>query len=404
VATVAAEPETRRVKIPDAFDFLSEPHRYKVAWGGRGSGKSWSFAQLLLIEAIKRRIRILCTRQIQKSIKDSVHQVLRDQIDRLGMESHFVVQETTIKSSTGSEFIFKGLQANTQEIKSTERINYCWVEEAESVTKDSWDVLLPTILRQSDSELWVSFNTRHEDDDTYRRFVLNPPPGCVSRKVLWSDNPWCPQALIEQKEHMYAIDPDAAAHVWGGEPRNLSDAQVLRGRYCVEAFEPQEDWGGPYYGADWGFAVDPTTLVRCWVHERTLYIEHEAYGVGVDLDDTPTLFDSVPEARQHVIRADSARPETINHMVNHGFPRMAPAQKGPGSVEDGVEHLRSYKSIVIHPRCKNTAQEARLWSYKTDKYSGDVLPVLIDKHNHCIDAIRYALEPLIKSKKSVWVL
>ena len=165
----------------------------------------------------------------------------------------------------------------------------------------------------------------------------------------------------------------------------------------VAGFEPGKDWSGPHYGADWGFSVDPSTLVRCWIDGRTLYIEHEAYAVGCDLDDTPKLFDSVPDARKHTIRADSARPETISHMRRNGYPLMLGVEKGKGSVEDGVEHLRSYERIVIHPRCVHAAEEARLWSYKTDKLSGDVLPVLLDKHDHIWDAVRYALAPIIRA-------
>ncbi|HHW4679819.1 MAG TPA: hypothetical protein ACQGQH_10440 [Xylella sp.] len=135
---------------------------------------------------------------------------------------------------------------------------------------------------------------------------------------------------------------------------------MLRGRYRIEPFEPQSDWGGPYFGADWGFSVDPTALVRCWVNGRILYVEYEAWGVGVDIDQTPALFDSVPEAHEHVIRADCARPETISHMQRHGYPRVMPCDKWVGSVEDGTEHLRSYEHIMIHPRCRRTADEARL--------------------------------------------
>jgi phage terminase large subunit len=176
---------------------------------------------------------------------------------------------------------------------------------------------------------------------------------------------------------------------------------VLRGRYRVESFEPGEDWHGPYLGADWGFATDPTALVKCWINGRTLYVEHEAYGVGIDIEDTPALFDKVPGARDHMIRADSSRPETISHMRRHGYSRMLGAVKGQGSVEDGVEHLRSYEAIVIHPRCTHAAEEARLWSYKVDKLTGDVLPVLSPKHDHIMDAIRYALEPIIRSGKPI---
>jgi phage terminase large subunit len=135
--------------------------------------------------------------------------------------------------------------------------------------------------------------------------------------------------------------------------------------------------------------------VRCWIDGRTLYVEHEAYGLGVEIDHLPALFDSILDARKYLSRGDNARPETISYMVRQGFNFM-PCEKWPGSVEDGVEFLRSFESIVIHPRCVHTAQEARLYSYKIDKLSGDIQPIILDRHNHCMDAIRYALTPMIK--------
>ncbi len=389
---------TLRADFPEKLAFLFEKARYKVAHGGRGGAKSWGFARALLIQAAQRRMRVLCARELQISIHDSVHKLLAEQVESLGLSPRYEVQQSVIKGVNGSEFIFSGLRSNATKIKSMEGVDICWVEEAQTVSAESWDILVPTI-RKEGSEIWVSFNPDQDDDPTYARFVKDPPPGAVVVPIGWADNPWFPETLREEKDYLYRVDPEAAAHVWGGQTRRNSIAQVLRGRYVVESFAPGEGWNGPYYGADWGFATDPTALVKCWVHGRTLYVEHEAYGVGVDLDDTPALFDSVPGAREHMIRADNSRPETISHMRRHGYSRMLPAHKGPGSVEDGVEHLRSYERIVIHPRCTHAAEEARLWSYKVDKLTGDVLPVLLDKHNHTWDATRYALEPIIRAGK-----
>jgi len=306
----------------------------------------------------------------------------------------------------GTEFLFAGLHHNIASIKSTEGISKVWVEEAESVSELSWETLIPTI-RKRGSEIWVSFNPREETDPTYKRFVTSPPPGAKVVEVGWQDNPWISPELLREKDYLYSVDPDAAAHVWGGETRHLSNAQVLHGKWVIEPFEPQDDWHGPYQGADWGFAVSATALVRCWIRgdldslERELYIEHEAYGVGVDINDTPELFDSVPGARKYVTRADSARPETISHMQQHGYPRMEGVKKTPGSVEDGVAHLRGYTRIVIHPRCVHAAEEARLWSFKVDRLTGDVLPILVDKHNHVMDSLRYGLQPIIERAGSV---
>lgn len=388
-----------QVDLPEKLGFLFEPHRYKVAHGGRGGTKSWGFARALLILAAQRKLRILCAREIQNSLQESVHKLLSDQSYAVGLGSFYGVQKASIRGANGSQFIFAGLRTDPHKIKSMEGIDIAWVEEAEKVSEESWKLLIPTI-RKPNSEIWVSFNPNEDTDPTYKRFVLKPPPDAFVQEIGWQDNPWFPEELRREKDYLYSIDPEAAEHVWGGKTRNMSDAQVLRGRYRVEAFEPSKSWDGPYLGADWGFATDPSTLVLVWVDAstRTLYIEHEAYGIGVEIDETPKLFDAgVPGCRKFTIRADSARPETISWMQRNGFDRMVAAVKGPGSVEDGTEHLRSYAAIVIHPRCKHAAEEARLWSFKTDRLTGDVLPVLVDKHNHIWDAVRYALEPIIRT-------
>lgn len=381
-------------ELARAFSDLRKPSRFKVYYGGRGSAKSWSFARTLLLKALERPVRVLCARELQVSIKDSVHRLLADQIEQMGLTGFYQVKNNEIEGANGSLFIFEGLRHNITKIKSMEGIDICWVEEAERTSEESWKVLIPTI-RKPGSEIWVSFNPEQETDPTYVRFVTNPPPETVVHKVGWEQNPWFPDELRKQMDYDYKVDPDSASHVWGGECKKISDAQVLKGKWVIDAFTPQTDWAGPYFGADWGFSQDPTTLVKAWVHKRTLYIEAEAYGVGVEIDQTPALFDSVAGSRKHVIRADSARPETISYLRRAGFNIVA-AKKGAGSVLEGVAHLRSYEKIVINPQCKYTAQEARLYSYKVDKLSGDVLPVLLDAHNHIIDALRYAMEPVIR--------
>ncbi|HEY8378675.1 MAG TPA: PBSX family phage terminase large subunit [Nannocystis sp.] len=394
------------VPIPEAFAFLFDPPlgsvRYRVAYGGRGSAKSWQFARALLIYGLRQPLRILCAREFQASIRDSVHRLLADQIERLGLAAFYEVQQSTIRGRNGTEFLFKGLRHNVQEIKSTEGIDICWVEEAEAVSDESWRVLTPTI-RKEGSEIWVSFNPALESDPTYQRFVVRPPERAIVRRVSYTDNPWLPQVLRDEAEEMRRRDPEAYAHVWGGEPWRRSDAEVLAGRWIVEDFEPQEHWLGPYYGADWGFAQDPTVLVRCWVADSRLWIDYDERGIGWSMDEIARRFDRVPGAREHVIRADSARPETINEIKRRGF-RIEPAPKWSGSVEDGVEHLRSYERIVIHPRCRGLIEEARLWRYKVDPRTDDVLPKLAPGYDHGWDAVRYALAPLIRrSQKRVGV-
>jgi phage terminase large subunit len=184
-------------------------------------------------------------------------------------------------------------------------------------------------------------------------------------------------------------DPDKYLHVWKGEYVRNSETRVFK-NWTIEDFEAPAD-AIHRFGADWGFASDPTVLVRCHIIGRKLYIDHEAYRVGCEIVDTPALFMSVPDAERWPMVADSARPETISHMRKNGFPKILAAVKGPKSVEEGVEWLKSF-DIVVHPRCVHTIDELTLYSYKTDRDTNRVLPLLEDKKNHVIDALRYACE------------
>jgi phage terminase large subunit len=169
----------------------------------------------------------------------------------------------------------------------------------------------------------------------------------------------------------------------------------LSNKWIIDTFEEAE-LGFPYFGADWGFATDPTVLVQFFIRERTMYIRREVYGLGVETVDLPKLFERIPDSNKYTIRGDNARPEIISHLKRHGYPKIESAKKWAGSVEDGISWLRGLEKIIIHPECKHTIDEARLWQYKTDRLTGDVLPVLVDAHNHCWDAIRYAAQPMIK--------
>lgn len=391
-----------RISLPKWCKEFRNHARFKVAYGGRGSGKSWAFARMALLEASKRSIRILCAREFQVSISDSVHHLLEAQIEQMGLQSRFSVGESFIRGVNGSEFIFRGLRRNPTGIKSMEDVTICWVEEAQDISEASWEMLTPTI-RAPGSEIWVTFNPNEDTDPTFRRFVSDPMPGVVARRVNWNDNKNFPPELEMERAWMAKTDPDAYAHIWNGECRTVSDAQVLRGKISVDAFTPGDDWDGPYFGADWGFSQDPTALVKLWIHNRRLYVEHEAYGVGVEIDHTPAMFDRVPGSRSHVIRADSARPETISYMQRQNFNVMA-APKWSGSVEDGVVFLRGFEQIVIHQRCKHAIDEGRLWRYKTDRMTGDVLPELQPGNEHVWDAVRYALSPIIRQRGSSPIL
>lgn len=387
--------QSEPVVFPKAFEDLFRPHRYKVYYGGRGGAKSWQYARALLLLGLKRRIRILCAREIQFSITDSVYKLLVEQIQALGLDSYYKATRQSIVGYNGTEFIFKGLHMNVREIKSTEGIDVCWIEEAQSVSEESWSVLIPTI-RKPNSEIWISFNPYSETDPTYKRFVLNTPPNAAIHKVSYRDNPWFPDVLREEAEFLRRVDPDSYQHIWEGEVKKISDAVIFKGRYVIADFETPPD-ARFYHGADWGFAQDPTALVRDFIQGRYLYVDQEAGGVGIELDETPELFDTIPTARDWPIKADSARPETISYMKHHGFPKISAAKKWQGSIEDGIAHIKSFEKVIIHPRCKRTAEEFSLYSYKVDKQTGDILPVIVDANNHYIDAIRYSLDGHIRN-------
>ena len=382
---------TLDVQIPEAFADLRTPARYKVYHGGRGAAKSRTFARMLILRSYERTTRVLCTRELQTSIEDSVHRLLTDTIKELGLDEFFDITRSTITGLNGSLFLFEGLRFNTKQIKSTEGVDICWVEEADAVSNDSWDLLIPTI-RKEGSEIWISFNPDSPDDPTYRRFVTDPPPGAIVRKVGWEDNPWLPQVLRDEMAYCQAHDPEKYAHVWGGEPSVNTEARVFHGKYVVRDFDVPA--GVTFYcGADWGFSNDPDVVVRLFIADDCLFVDAESYGRGVEITETPALFDAVLPHKAWPCRADSARPELISHMRNLGYNIIA-ADKEKGSVEDGIRHMRGYREIVVRPRCKHHIEELQKYSYKTDRLTGDVLPILVDAWNHCIDADRYALSPI----------
>ena len=378
--------------------FLSEQARYKVAYGGRGSGKSWTAARCLILLALKSKVRVLCTRQLQTSIKDSVHKLLSDSIQEMGLTAHFNITKDAIRANNGSEFIFKGIQNNTNEIKSIEGINYCWVEEAQSVSNDSWDILIPTI-RQENSEIWVTFNPDRDEDATYQKFVKNPPPGAIVQLVNYYDNAWFPEVLQREMEYDKEVDFGKYEHVWLGKTVIDTELQVYHGKFELKEFDTPHDTIF-FYGADWGFANDPTAVVRCFIKDQCLYIDYESGGIGVEFEELPALFDIIPDIRKWEIRADCARPETISYMARQCF-KIKPCPKWKGSVEDGIEYIRSFRKIYVHPRCKHTYEEFKFYSYKQDKNTGDVLPIVVDKNNHYMDALRYALNPYIQKNVSI---
>lgn len=396
---------TAQVELPPKLvDLFAQPrgaHRYRCAHGGRGSGKSYGFALMAAIWGFIEPLRVLCTRELQVSIKESFHAELKAAIAAHSwLAAHYDVGVDYLRGANGTEFLFRGLRNNVSAVKSTAKIDLTIVEEAEDVPEASWVALEPTVFRQPRAELWAIWNPRTDGSPVDTRFRKQCPDGASVAEVNWNDNPFFPpelDALRRQDEQR--MDPATYAHVWDGAYLVNSDAQVLAGKVRVAEFSPGSGWDGPYHGMDFGFSQDPTAAVKCWVHDGRLWVEFDAGRTGLEIDGTAKhMKDRIPGIERHSVRADSARPESISYLKRNGLPNCTAVDKWPGSVEDGIAHLRSYAEIVVHPRCRDTIRETRLWSYKVDRLSGDVLPEVVDASNHWMDALRYALAPLVRQR------
>lgn len=400
-------------QLPQKFSKIFDDYTFKIARGGRGSAKSVSVAKAIIAYMVTGRERVLCTRQYQNSIKDSVHQDLKQQIEQMGLNEHFIVTKDGIAcKKTGSEALFKGMQ-HPDELKSTSGITITWVEEGQTLIQDSFDAyLLPTVLRMPNSQVFITYNQENENDPV-DVFTANPPPRTLIIDVNWQDNPWFPPLLNELREHALSIaeesgDWSAYNWIWEGKYRELSEAIVFWRRVVVEDFDDEPPAGTMlFHGADWGFAVDPTALIRCYITDEVdgahLWIDREAYGWRTDFDELPDLFDEIETSRRWRIYADAARPETIHYMKQKQFNIMA-AEKWKNSVEEGISYLKGFKKIHIHKsNCPNITEEAKLYSYKQDPKTKKVSPVLVDAYNHGWDAVRYALVDYIRGKVPMYI-
>lgn len=386
-----------QLQTPEVFEPLLQPARYKGAYGGRGSAKSHFFAGLWLEENVQQKLDCVCLRETLKSLEFSVKKLLESKIEQHNAGAYFDVQDRRIFSKHGGVTIFEGMQNHTADsIKSLEGFQRAWFEEAQNASDHSLTLLRPTI-RATGSQLWFSWNPRFDTDPIDQLLRGDKyPADCVVVRANYSDNPWLPDELREEMEYDRIRDPDKYAHVWLGEYVQHSEARVFK-NWRIEEFEVPKD-ALIRQGADWGFASDPSVLVQSYIIGRTMYVPYEAYMVGCEIMDLPDLFRTVPDAEKWWITADSSRPETISHMQKHGFPKIGPAVKGPKSVEEGIEWMQTF-DIVVHPRCKHTIDELTMYRYKTDKLTGKVLPILEDKKNHVIDALRYANEGARRAKK-----
>jgi phage terminase large subunit len=419
------KPAERELQFLEAFEPLFRPSRYKILEGGRASAKSWAVARALIIRSLRSKIRILCAREYQTTIADSVHKLLRDQIEAMGLSPWFKTTANLIRTQNGSEFIFVGLgdlslNIYRTRIKSFEAVDICWLEEAEGITDRSWEILIPTI-RKAGSEIWVVYNPNLETDSTYQRFHLDPPggldptspdfynsrgePKCIRIVTNWRDNVWMSEELMIDKDHLFRNDPESAAHVWDGQLRQHAEATIFRHKYRVHDFTRPEGIT-PLFGADWGFSQDPTTLMQIYITgtgvDSELWIENEAWGIEVDFatndpkkiplvqdlsnpSSRKGLFEKVPEARNHKIFGDCSQPGIISFVRGIGGYNIVGAEKWDGSVLDGISYLRGFKQIHVHKtNCPHAATEFDTYSWIINRTSGEITDVPADKNNHCI--------------------
>lgn len=397
---IAELPVNALAEFPASLDFLFEPAPYKIAYGGRGASKSWGFARAILIKGTQRKMRILCARETMKSIRDSVHQLLEEQIQSLQLESFYRIEKSAIYGVNGSEILFAGIKHNTDAIKSMEALDLCWVEEAQVVSKTSWDKLIPTLFRVPDCELWVSFNPDLESDNTYQRFVVNPPQGAVVRKLTWSDNPWFPAGLRREMEEARKRNIDEYNHIWEGSCintlANAIYANELRavdteGRIRRVPYDPSRpvdtawDLGFGDMVSIWMFQHFPMELriidyeegVRQPIHYYIAELQKRGYMWGTD--NLP--WDGALKAL--------GSGKSIEELMKAAGRKVRVSPRLP--IVDGINAARTVFPMCYFDEAKCAAglRSLRMYRYgEMQSYEGPTREPLHDVHSHCADAFR----------------
>ena len=389
------------VDFPIKLQLLFDPCRYKVLYGGRGGAKSWGVARALLVIGVKKPTRVLCAREFQNSIGQSVHKLLSDQIIALKLESFYEITQNSIRGKNGTEFAFVGLKNNVANIKSYEGVDICWVEEAQSVSKTSWNVLIPTI-RKEESEIWVTFNPELESDETYQRFVLNPPENCKVAKINWSDNPWFPDTLRLEKDALFSRDREAYNTVWEGLCRQTVDGAIfakemtmaeLEGRITNVPYEPIKpvhavfDLGWADATAIWfvQFIGMETRLIRYYENTQQTIAHYLAkiqeYGYVIDTlwlphDAGNKTLSSNGRSIEEIVRASGYNTRVIERTpivdsINAARMIFNKCWFDKNNTHDGLQCLRHYR-YDVDPDTKQFSQKP-----------------LHDNYSHGADAFRY---------------
>lgn len=392
-------------KIPRLVTELWQPCRYKVLFGGRGGGKSIAIADALLLEGARSKQLIACFREYQNKLDESVYALLVERINHYCLNAFYKVANTEIVGANGTRFIFLGLARNINGIQSLQGITRAWVEEAQTISARSIDVLVPTI-RATNSEIWFSFNPQFEDDPVYSQFAMSTSPDVRKWCVNWRDNPFFPEVLEKERLRKFYNDPEGYANVWEGALITNSKASIFKDHYKVEDFTPTAEWGYPLYGMDFGYSNDPTTLVKCYLYNDTIYIEKSAGKINLDINDIPRYFfnEFGEDLSRTSISADCSQPMTIEYLRTHGLSGIHACQKWQGSIIDGISWLKSFGKMVVHSRATGVIENLRLYSNKVDLRNDKVLNDPKDANNDYIDALRYAFDRIIKTNGSYWHL
>jgi phage terminase large subunit len=400
-----------KIRFPPKLRFLFRPSRYKIIHGGRGGGKSWSVARALLTLGTQSPIRVLCAREFQASIADSVHKLLIDQIDNLGLGYFYTIEKATIYGRNGTEFRFAGISNNVQAIKSYEGITHCWCEEAENIRRRSWETLIPTI-RLAGSEIWVTFNAQLETDETYQRFVAHPPPNAVVEKINWNDNPWFPDVLREEMETLKARDEDAWLNVWEGHPRQNLDGAIYA-RELRQATEAGRICAVPYDATkpvhtfwDLGWADNTSIWLAQVVGFEYRVIDHIS-GSQKPLNAYLTEL----QTRGYVYGADWLPHDARAKQLGTGR-SIEELMRAAGrtvrivpnlSVEDGINATRTVFGNLWFDaeKCADGLQSLRHYRYEMDEKNGTLRKTpLHDFASHDADALRYLCVALSEKPKA----
>ena len=391
--------------------WLNNHYRFKVAFGGRAGGKSWTIATILLIIASQKKLRIACLREYQKSLADSAYKLLCDLIRADdALSSFYRIYFDRIEGANGSEFKFSGIK-NANNFKSFEGADIAWVEEAQAVSHKSMQILIPTI-RKDKSEIWFSYNPDAEDDAVHQ-LMLKPRQSQFNLNINYTDNPFISDIMIEEANHLKTIDFDLYKHIWLGEIAQHAERQILKNieisevvdnyvvnsmDHCIIDGTHIIDWR---YGIDFGF-TDPTAIVESYMYKGDIYIHNEICETELQTSQIRDRIESnMQRALKHKIYADSHRPDTIAELNSLGLNTIG-AYKGGGSVADGLQWLRSRK-IYIHPRCTNTIKAIKNYLWKVNSRTGQILDIPSHDYSHIPDALRYGYNDLIFDKSSSWI-